>query len=102
MMKRIFVCFILCANVATANPIYICNGNSLKFSEKISENKKIAGLKFNNDEMVYCEQKGNTIVFRKNNCSKNNSVLRFDWILEEITLNEPPRQIIMRCESIQK
>ena len=91
---------------------YVCNeNNSLYFYDFFGKEKIPNKINFNSDVLKFCEKNGNVLTYRPNGCGeagevgKNldevlddlGSIIRYDFVLEEIILNNPPRQIIMKC-----
>ena len=77
---------------------FICDTkNSLTFQILPSASASPPSLIFNKDQLVFCGREGNLLVYRQDNCSNNNAVIRFDWVLKELQLNEGLRLFSMRC-----
>jgi hypothetical protein len=77
---------------------YVCNEvNSLSFSKAPSAKISPFEMRFNADLLFLCGREGNYLLYRKSNCEPYNTTIRFDWVLKEVLLNEPPSQFSFRC-----
>ena len=77
---------------------FICSdNNSLSFSEEVNPEKFPQKMILNTTTHELCERAGNILIYRSDKCGENSSVARFDYILGELTLNNPPREIVMKC-----
>jgi len=84
-----------------ASGTYVCDSvNSLSFSKIPSATTAPLEMNFNNFQLMYCAREGNYLVYRKLNCAKENTTIRFDWVIKEILLNEPPHQLTLKCKTI--
>ena len=94
----IIVTTIAClAGFSSASSNYICGNNSLSFSEENTKSISSKKMNFNNDVLIFCKRDGNILTYRMENCKNDGVVIRYDWILKQITLNRPPREIVLNC-----
>jgi hypothetical protein len=77
---------------------FVCNdSNSLSFSDEVGAEKFPKRMNLNSMTHELCGKKGNVLVYKSSGCDQDSGVARFDFILEELTLNNPPREIVMKC-----
>ncbi len=94
----IIVTAIAClAGFSNASASYICGNNSLSFSEVNTKSISSKKMNFNKDVLIFCKRDGNILTYRMENCKNDGVVIRYDWILKQIILNRPPREIILNC-----
>ena len=72
--------------------------DSLLFSNSLNLNNPPKIMNFNKEELVFCSKEGNVLKYMTEKCEIGNTTIRFDPIVKEIILNEPPRQITMVCK----
>jgi len=80
---------------------FVCGegkNNSLLFSNSLNLNNPPKIMNFNKEELIFCSKEGNVLKYMKEKCEIGNTTIRFDPIVKEIILNEPPRQITMVCK----
>jgi hypothetical protein len=83
---------------AASEQAYICGkNNSLVFLEPPSATKFPREARLNTQDMKFCSREGNFLVYRTESCEKGNTVIRFDWVLGELVLNEAPDKIVLKC-----
>ena len=76
----------------------VCNEvNSIHFDRIPDAKNSPPVMVFNSDRLQYCGRKGNVLEYRKDECAEGNSVIRYDWITLQISLNDPPRSVSMGC-----
>ena len=86
-------------SAAASEQAYICGkNNSLVFLEPPSATKFPREARYNTHDMKLCSREGNFLVYRTESCEKGNTVIRFDWVLGELVLNEAPDKIVLKCE----
>jgi hypothetical protein len=92
--------FVLFSGESSASPeqAYICGkNNSLVFLEPPSATKFPREARLNTQDMKFCSREGNFLVYRTGSCEMGNTVIRFDWVLGELVLNEAPDKIVLKC-----
>ena len=106
-MKQIQFIFILilllvsCSESQTKNSSFVCGenrNNSLSFSSPIKSDNPPNFMNFNKDKLVFCNREGNVLKYMTEKCESGNRTIRFDPIINEVTLNEPPSQIRIMCK----
>ena len=121
-MKKFLILFLLaflisCSEKSKSTNIvkserYICNESNSLFFYDYQEIKNVPNkINFNSDVLKFCEINGNVLTYKSDGCEqakktaknlddvieKIGRTIRFDFVLEEIILNNPPRQIVMKC-----
>ena len=85
----------------TENLSFVCGenkNNSLSFSSSIKLDNPPKFMNFNKEKLIFCNREGNLLKYIKEKCESGNKTIRFDPIIKEITLNEPPSQIRIMCK----
>jgi hypothetical protein len=84
---------------AATEQTYICGkNNSLVLLEAPSATNSPREARFNAEDMKFCTREGNRLVYRSNSCERGNAVIRFDWVVGALLVNEISDQISLKCE----
>ena len=85
----------------TENLSFVCGenkNNSLSFSSSIKLDNPPKFMNFNKDKLIFCNREGNLLKYMKEKCESGNTTIRYDPIIKEVTLNDPPSQIRIMCK----